>query len=170
MSGYHDTGYYATGYYRAPFYARTPVVLDLPTYRDLIDEVRFFVGDENEFSYRYEDEALVCTLNRALHELARLRPDAYRSTFSLGDLGVPEVTSEVPASGQINWEAPFGLDLQFWQPIMYYVCGMTEMIEDEYAESGRAIAQYEMFRTSVLHTGVVVSAQTAQQEMQRGQV
>ena len=157
--GYYDTGFYATGYYAPGYYGRVgiPPLGVRWTYYTLILEARELLGDIQEDCQRYPDAMLINALNRGLHELARIRPDAYYDLFAGNSLQVPEVTDLLPGIGQTYWGAAFPLDEKFYPPLMYYVVGMTEVSEDEFVRGGgqhphgsRAAGSLRLFRKHVL--------------------
>lgn len=139
-TGYYATGYYATGYFVGSGFQRT---LLAPSWYSLIFEARVQLQDGMEGCYRYPDSMLLNILNRGLHDLSRIRPDAYFDGFLDNDLNVPEIT-------ELNWGEPISVDLMFFPPLVAYVAGMAEASEDEYFEDGRAAGKLSMFKTYVL--------------------
>lgn len=128
------------------------------SYEALLDEARMLAGDEGRnCPKRYSDEMVVGFLNRGLHELSRIRPDAFYDLYGNNNLNVPEVTSTTPAVDQISWTAVFQLNFAFWPPLVYYVVSQMDMTEDEYTRSGgryphgsRAAGGLRLFRKHVL--------------------
>lgn len=151
------SGYYASGYYATPYYTGNPAVPDQVqgnrwTYFTLIQEARGILGDEGPIYFRYPTDQLINNLNRGLHELSRIRPDAYYDRFtSLNDFWVPEITDDDnPVPGQDHWLKDFVLDLRFYPPLVTYVVGMAYASEDAHREDGRAEAQLDIFHRHVL--------------------
>lgn len=120
------------------------------TYQSILDEARVLLQDTDPLpDYRYLDEVLIAKLNRALQELARLRPDAYDLFYTDvvvglgGSLNVPEVTTG-------NLSTTFPLDLMFYTPVVYFVVGSAELVDDEYTNDGRVSALMSQFRTMLV--------------------
>ncbi len=117
------------------------------TYGDILTEARVLLQDADEDSYRDSQEVLVAKLNRALQELARLRPEAFDLLFTTdangGSLNVPEVT--VAGLG-----TNFPLDMMFYTPLVYFVTASAELKDDEFTSDGRVSAMMSQFRTMVV--------------------
>ena len=120
------------------------------TYQDVITEARVLLQDTDSTSYRNSNETLIQILNRALQSLGRIRPDAYYDLAGSNTLGVPELVETSPGAGQTVWTTTFGLDLQFFSPLVSYVVGVAELIDDEYSEDGRAALMLQSFRNEVI--------------------
>ena len=140
QTGYHATGYHATGYYSRGAFA--PSLLGY-TWYSLIFETRVQLQDGMETCYRYPDSMLLNILNRGLHELSRIRPDAFYEGFLDNDLNVPEITED-------NWGEAMTIDLMFLPPLIMYVTAITEASEDEYVTDGRALGHLTMFKKYVI--------------------
>lgn len=113
------------------------------TYQNLIDEARELLQDTDEEGYRWSTDMLRNQLNRGLQELGRLRPDAFYSTFVTDDIVIPEV-------GDGDLSTNFPIPMQFYNPLVAWVVGYAELIEDEFATDGRAIALVTQFKQSVV--------------------
>lgn len=155
----HQTGYYATGYYAAGYYGRAALVAVLGyTWFSLIYEARQVLEDTGgECPIRYTDDAMINALNRGLHELSRIRPDAYYDFFTANNLNVPEITEGPPAVDQTFWSDTYTLSLNFYPALVYYVVGQMQLMEDEYSQganfnpnSSRAAGSLRLFRKHVL--------------------
>lgn len=120
------------------------------TYQDVVTEARVLLQDTEAGSYRNSDATLIAIYNRALQSLARIRPDAFYDFYSGNDLNVPELTDGTPGAGQVAWTATFGLEMQFFTPLVSYIVGVAEIIDDEYSEDGRAALLLQSFRNEVL--------------------
>lgn len=140
-----DTGYYATGYYATGYYTRTVFAESLLgyTWYSLIFEARVQLQDGQEGCYRYPDGMLLNALNRGLHDLSRMRPDAFFESFLDNDMNVPEIT-------EANWGEAMSIDLMFLHPLVQYVAAQAEASEDDYVEDGRAIGHMTMFKRYVM--------------------
>lgn len=133
------------------------------TWENLISEARETLQDSRE-PYRYSDAILLNLLNQGLQELGRIRPDAFYDRFLTNDIVVPEVVSvdAVPDTdpdtivldedSQVALTDEFtdDLNMQFYMPLLYFIIGRAELIEDEFASDGRAMAMLGQFKSSVL--------------------
>lgn len=113
------------------------------TYQDVVTEARVLLQDTDPSNYRYSDVVLLAIYNRGLQALARIRPDAFYDLYSNGSLNVPELTEG-------TWTATFGLEMQFFNPLVAYVVGVAEITDDEYSEDGRAAMLLNSFKMEVL--------------------
>lgn len=120
------------------------------TYQDVITEARVLLSDTDVSDPRYSDTNLLAILNRAMNSLARIRPDAFYSFFSANSLNVPQIVASGATAGQANLADTFGLENQFFNPLVEYVTGMAEVVDDEYTEDGRAAMLLNNFKTSVV--------------------
>lgn len=120
------------------------------TYQDVITESRVILSDTDSDSYRYSETNLIAILNRALQAIARVRPDACYDLYTANSLEVPELVESSPGSGQTIYTANFGLEMQFFNPLLSYVIGVAELIDDEYTEDGRAMMLLQSFKAEVL--------------------
>lgn len=130
------------------------------TWEDLLDESRVILQDTDE-PYRYTDVALRAVLNRGLQELARLRPDAFYELFDRDDVIVPEVAltdsdpvddEDDPQPEELETVAvtdDFILPMQFYAPLVYWVAGSAELVDDEFTVDGRAATLLAQFRNMV---------------------
>lgn len=120
------------------------------TYADIITEARVMLQDE-EAPQRYSDTKLYAILNRALNEMSRIRPDAFYDFYDANELNVPEIIgSGTAATGQVLATTAFGLEMQFYNPLVAYVTAVTELADDEYSNDGRAVALLQEFRKTIL--------------------
>ena len=141
----YQTGYYATGYHSTGYYSRTafPTTLLGRSWYSLIFEARVQLQDGQEGCYRYPDSMLLNILNRGLHELSRMRPEAFYDGFLDNALNVPEIT-------ELNWADEMTVDLMFMPPLVLYITAMAETTEDDYITDGRAMGHLTMFKTYVM--------------------
>lgn len=112
------------------------------TFQTAVDEAREILQDSEE-PYRYSDTVLLNILNRALQELARIRPDAFWDTFVTDDIVVTEVTS-----GTLS--TTFPLPMQFYLPVVSFIVAWAEVLDDEFTQDGRAATLLQQFKTQVL--------------------
>lgn len=134
------------------------------TWQNVLDEARVILQDVNT-PHRYEDSQLVAKLNRGLQELARLRPDAFWELFHTDDIIVPEVVvvdpnpeeqdgdqlvADLDEDSQIALGATFNLPMMFYSPLVYWVIGSAELMDDEFTVDGRAMTLLTQFKAMVL--------------------
>ena len=121
------------------------------TYQDVVTEARVLLQDTDPANYRYSDTVLLAIYNRALQSLGRVRPDAFYNFYTdLSGTNVPELVESGAGAGQVDWTDTFGLEMQFFQPMISYVVGMAEIIDDEYSEDGRAALMLQAFKSEVI--------------------
>lgn len=120
------------------------------TYEDILLESRVLLQDTDSSSYRYSTADLIAILNRGLQVIARIRPDACYDLFADNSLEVPELVESSPGSGQIIYTANFGFEMQFFTPLVSYVTGLAELVDDEYAADGRAAMLLSAFKMEVV--------------------
>ena len=120
------------------------------TYQDVVTEARVLLQDTDSTSYRYSDATLLAIYNRALQALARVRPDACYDLYDANSLNVPELVASAPGAGQTAWTDNFGLDMMFFSPLVSYIVGLAEIVDDEYSEDGRAALMLQSFRNEII--------------------
>ncbi len=120
------------------------------TYKDVVTEARVLLQDTVDGSYRYSDVDLLAIYNRALQALGRIRPDAMYDLYANNSLNVPELVESSPGPDQVDWDDPFGLEMQFFNPLVHYVVGMAEITDDEYTEDGRAQLLLGAFKQNII--------------------
>jgi hypothetical protein len=113
------------------------------TYQNLVDEAREILQDTDAEAYRWTTDTLRNKLNRGLQELGRLRPDAFYATFAVDDIVVPEVEDA-------DLTDSFPLSMQFYPPLVYWVTGSAELIEDEFTNDARAGILLAQFKQMIL--------------------
>lgn len=120
------------------------------TYQNLVTEARVLLQDTDTTVRRYSDTKLIDILNRGLQDLARIRPDSMYDLYVSNDLTVPELVESSPGGDQTLWTVDFGLEMQFYSPLVSYLVGVAEIVDDEYTEDGRAAFLLGQFRQSVI--------------------
>jgi hypothetical protein len=123
------------------------------TYQSLINEVREILQDTDPDGYRYPDSVLLNKLNRGLQELGRLRPDAYWDLFDGVNVAIPEIVATDPDledATQIGLDQPLQVEMQFYTPLVYFVVGSAELVDDEFTVDGRAGTLLSNFKGMVL--------------------
>lgn len=122
------------------------------TYANLITEARQLVNDAVE-PLRDEDSVYITHVNRGLHEMSRIRPDALFDRFAGNALNVPVlIESGAPDydENEVTLGAEFQPEMQFYGPLLAYIVGMIEIKEDEFSEDSRAVAMITAFRNALL--------------------
>ncbi len=120
------------------------------TYQDVITEARVLIQDTDSDNYRYSETVLLAIYNRGLQAVARVRPDACYDLYTDNSLEVPELVESSPGSGQTLYTEDFGLEMQFFNPLVSYVVGIAELVDDEYTEDGRAAMLLRAFKAELL--------------------
>lgn len=131
------------------------------TWGDLLTEARVILQD-TDTPYRYSDTVLRAKLNRGLQELARLRPDAFWDLFNVDDVVVPEVAltdPDPPSDPDAPTPAeqttvlstdPFLPPMQFYSPLVFWIVGNAELLEDEFTNDSRAAQLLAQFKGMVV--------------------
>jgi len=120
------------------------------TYQNLVFESREMLQDTDAQDPRYADSTLLNILNRGLQDLGRIRPDIAYTLFNANSLNVPEVVVSGAGAGQVNWDDPFGLEMQFYPTMLSYLVGVAEITDDEYTEDGRAALFMQAFHNNAI--------------------
>jgi len=105
------------------------------TVADVIKHARLILGD-TKVPYRYEQEGLVLHVNSAIGEVKRVRPDHF-DTAQDEELPLVVETDLLPLQ-----------DLLFI-PVVYYVAGTAELVDDEHVNSQRAAGAVKRFYTAL---------------------
>lgn len=134
------------------------------TFQNLIDEARTILQDTDETAYRHTAASLLAILNRGIQELARLRPDAFIEYYDPDRLDVapPEVVDtdatpdtdpdafDATEDAEIGIDDDFTIPSQFYAPLVYFVAGSAELVDDEFTTDGRAAMMLAGFKAQVL--------------------
>lgn len=120
------------------------------TYKDIITEARVLLQDTDSESYRYTEVVLIAIVNRGLQSVGRSRPDACYDLYTENSLEVPELVESSPGSDQVIYTAAFGLEMQFFNPLLSYLVGIAELVDDEYTEDGRAALLLQSFKAELM--------------------
>ncbi len=122
------------------------------TYQNLLAEAREILQDTNTDPslQRYSDSTLLSIFNRGLQELYRIRPDAFYDFWdpTTSDFDVPMIVSVVTPGG-VLWTAVFELPMMFYDPLVNWVIGTTEAIDDEFSDDSRSTAFRTFFKQQV---------------------
>jgi hypothetical protein len=123
------------------------------TYASLLTEAREILQDTNTDPtlQRYTDQTLLDQLNRGLQELYRLRPDAYYDLWddTAEDFLVPSLTTAAlpDVASYLN---PFPLAMMFYDPLVNWVIGTIEAIDDEFTQDARSAQFRNAFKAAVI--------------------
>lgn len=86
---------------------------------------------------RYSDSDLIAAFNDALLQIRAKRPDAFI------DMGLRNPVPQYVMPGDSS--TTFPIDPQYYPPVLFYVCGRTEMRDDPYADNKRAATLMQKF-------------------------
>lgn len=116
------------------------------TVGQLLSEARLLLNDVVPISGspRFTDANLAATLNEALLEVRAKRPDAWLSfglRNSIPQYQMPDDTDTV-----------FPIEDQFYSPLLFFVVGRSELVEDTFADNGRAVSLMNKFVSQLLRT------------------
>lgn len=111
----------------------------LSTVQDYIDRARTYLLDTS-LPYRYPDSDLVDSLNLAIMETRRLRPELLIDFFGqdLPQYTVSEMAEVVP------------IDQQFRPAFVYYIAGDAQLRDDGVSQENRAAAFKNKFTAQML--------------------
>jgi hypothetical protein len=114
------------------------------TFGGLLAEARGLLNDVVPISGapRFTDAELIDIANEAILEIRSKRPDAWL-TWGLRK-PIPAYTMPAAASVVLPIED------QFYSPLLFYVVGRAELVEDTFADNGRAITLMGKFNTLLL--------------------
>jgi hypothetical protein len=101
------------------------------TYQTIVDLARIPLNDSGKA--RYSDEQLLLFANHGMLAAAKRRPDLFIGQFN-----------SLP-NGEAVLGNPFELDPAYAEVIADYVVMRAEMMDDEHANSGRALISGKMF-------------------------
>lgn len=112
---------------------------------ELFLRVRRIVNDVDT-PYRYSDAHLYEQLETSLYDLYRLRPDAFIDRLD----AIPSYPQDtVTPTAAIDDPTVIALDNTFLQPIIYYIAGNLELIDDEFTVDGRAALLLKSFSNAI---------------------
>ena len=122
------------------------------TYQNLLAQAREILQDSNTDPtlQRYSDQTLVDMFNRGLQELYRIRPDAFYDFWdpTTSDFDVPLIVITVTPGG-VLWTSTFELPMMFFDPLVNWVIGTAEAIDDEFSDDSRSTAFRSFFKAQV---------------------
>lgn len=107
----------------------------LDTVADYVALARTLLMDEVDSPYRYTDPQLVSYLNLSFMETKKIRPDL------MIDKTLPNFTAA--NSDTVD------MDEMYRVPLVYYICGMAQMRDEEGNQDARAAGFLGLFRSQM---------------------
>lgn len=117
----------------------------MSTISDVITSSRELLQD-TVTPYRFSDDRLVRTLNGALREVFRIRPDLFLSASFV----IPEYVEADLAS-----PPNFPLEEQYYNTVVEFIVGWTELSDDEFTMDNRAAALLTAFRNQLIGSNIL---------------
>lgn len=111
----------------------------LDTVADYVRDARVLLQDGSQ-PYRYSDSEIVENINLGLLEMRRLRPELLRSYFS----------STIPTFSAGAQTTSVPVDPMYRVALLYYVCGHTQLRDDEGTQDARATVFLNKFTAQML--------------------
>lgn len=109
----------------------------LGTVQEYVTQARVLLQDEVE-PYRYEDAELLVSLNMAILEARRLRPDMFLDTFD-----------DLPGDYSVVDGTEVEIDEQYRSAFLYYIVGMAQARDEEDTQDARATAFLNLFQNQL---------------------
>lgn len=106
----------------------------LDTVQDYVDQARVLLQDEVE-PYRYTTASIVQALDMGLMEARRIRPDLFLSVFR----------GTFPSYAAGATTVPVAVDIQYRMALLYYVCGLVQLRDDEATTDSRSALFLQKF-------------------------
>lgn len=126
----------------------TPKAID-----DVITEARATINDST-VPFRFTNALMVSYLNTALREVYRYRPDAFIGNFQSGLLSQIVLPTYSEADLGLNPATQFPIDDRlFFNAVVFFVTGRTELADDEFTDEGRAMTLLQAFRGMLISPG-----------------
>lgn len=124
------------------------------TLDDAVNEIRMLINDNDPDGYRFTQTQVLQKVNTALREVYRYRPDAYVGNFTQGILSANSPMTYDPTDLGKNPATAFPLDDRlFFSPVVFYVVGMLDLTDDEFADDNRAMTVLAAFRNQLIGPG-----------------
>ena len=102
---------------------------------DYVDYARELLQDTKDTPYRYSDASLVRALGLSLPEAKKLRPDLFINVT------IPAITA--------NDSTLVPMDEMYRTALVYYMCGIAQLRDDEEVQDQRAAAFLTMFQAKL---------------------
>lgn len=124
------------------------------TLDDAVNEIRMLINDNDPDGYRFTQTQVLQKINTALREVYRYRPDAYVGNFTQGILSANSPMTYDSTDLGKNPATAFPLDDRlFFSPVVFYVVGMLDLTDDEFADDNRAMTVLAAFRNQLIGPG-----------------
>ena len=107
----------------------------LDTVQDYVTYARELLQDEVNSPYRYSDASLLRALSASFMEAKKLRPDLFLTT-ALQSFTVNDTTAVT-------------FDPMYRMALVYFMCGMAQMRDDEEVQDQRAAAFLSIFQAKL---------------------
>ena len=107
----------------------------LETVSKYVDYARELLQDTKDTPYRYSDASLVRALGLSLPEAKKLRPDLFINVT------IPAITA--------NDSTLVPMDEMYRTALVYYMCGIAQLRDDEEVQDQRAAAFLTMFQAKL---------------------
>ena len=107
----------------------------LETVSKYVDYARELLQDTKDTPYRYSDTSLVRALALSLPEAKKLRPDLFLNVT------IPALSA--------NDTTPVPMDEMYRTSLVYYMCGIAQLRDDEEVQDQRAAAFLSMFQAKL---------------------
>lgn len=124
------------------------------TLDDAVNEIRGLINDNDPDGYRYTQDFVIMKINTALRVVYSLRPDAFIGNFTLPVLSNNAVvTYDAETDLGLLPPTPWPLDDRlFFAPVVFYVAGILDLSDDEFADDNRAMTILQAFKTELTST------------------
>lgn len=119
---------------------------------DALTEIRALINDSDSAGYRFTDALVISKINTALLEIRKLRPDAFIGNFTQGSLTNAGVTFFQVSDIGITAAWPCDIN-HFFTPVIFYVAGILELSDDEFADDNRAMTVLAAFQKQLMGGG-----------------
>jgi hypothetical protein len=111
----------------------------LATVQDYVTAARMLLQDKS-VPYRYSDVDLLFALNTGLVEARKLRPDLFNLSGNCNEVDSYAVVDTTAVT----------FDAQYRMALVYYICGIAQLRDDESTQDTRAGGFLGMFRSSLI--------------------
>lgn len=113
------------------------------TLDQLAEQARFLLKDADKV--RYPDDILAGALNVAITDMMRIRPDIVSLNGTI--TGFPY------DGGSLSSGLALPVDDQFFGPLIAFVVGWVELVDDEFAVDNRAVTLLTRFQNQLVMGG-----------------
>lgn len=123
------------------------------TLDDSITEIRGLINDADPDGYRYTQAFVLTKINTALRVVYSLRPDAFIGNFTLPVLSNNALVTYDETDLGLLPPTPWPIDDRlFFAPVVFYVVGMLDLSDDEFADDNRAMTVLQAFKKELTGT------------------